>query len=118
MTTTETATVEVLTAEVRVLQVGRRQITMSVYRQLDTVAPHRVAPFGRLNVADPDWTEVEVIGRHRADGTLVTARIDRSRPHARHRQWLTADERDEQEALDECAREWKALPLIVLAGLR
>jgi hypothetical protein len=34
-----TATVETLTAQVRVLQVGNRQITLSIYKQLDTVSP-------------------------------------------------------------------------------
>ena len=35
MTNTTTATVETLTAEVRVLMVGSRQVTLSVYNQLD-----------------------------------------------------------------------------------
>jgi hypothetical protein len=33
--TASSATVEVLTAEVRILQVGSGQLTFSVYRQLD-----------------------------------------------------------------------------------
>ena len=40
---TQTATVETLTAEVRVLMVGSRQITPSVVKQLDRVNYERVA---------------------------------------------------------------------------
>ena len=46
------ATVEVLTAEVRVLQVGRRQVTLSVVRQLDWADPADVKPFGRVRTSD------------------------------------------------------------------
>lgn len=46
------ATVEVLTAEVRVLQVGRRQVTLSVVRQLDWANPADVEPFGRVRTGD------------------------------------------------------------------
>ena len=45
---TESASVEVLTAEVRVLQVGNRQITRSIYRQLDAATFERFEPFGRV----------------------------------------------------------------------
>jgi hypothetical protein len=43
-----TATVETLTAEVRVLIVGSRQVTLSVFRQLDEVHPEEIKPFGRV----------------------------------------------------------------------
>jgi hypothetical protein len=46
------ATVEVLTAEVRVLQVGRRQVTLSVVRQLDWADPADVVPFGRVRTGE------------------------------------------------------------------
>jgi hypothetical protein len=46
------ATVEVLTAEVRVVQVGRRQVTLSVVRQLDWADPADVEPFGRVRTGD------------------------------------------------------------------
>lgn len=46
---TDTATVETLTAEVRVLMVGNRQVTLSVYRQLDKVDLMEIEPFGRVN---------------------------------------------------------------------
>ena len=63
--------VEVLTAEVRALMVGSRQITLSVYRQLDTVPPERIEPFGR--VRDGHDTGLWVIGRDKTDGALVRA---------------------------------------------
>ena len=46
---THTATVETLTAEVRVLMVGSRQVTLSVYRQLDRRPSDEVEPFGRVS---------------------------------------------------------------------
>jgi hypothetical protein len=46
------AKVEVLTAEVRVLQVGRRQVTLSVVRQLDWAEAADVEPFGRVRTSD------------------------------------------------------------------
>jgi hypothetical protein len=46
------ARVEVLTAEVRVLQVGRRQVTLSVVRQLDWAEAADVVPFGRVRTGD------------------------------------------------------------------
>jgi hypothetical protein len=48
----ESASVEVLSAEVRVLQVGNRQITRSVYRQLDEATSERSEPFGRRVLRD------------------------------------------------------------------
>jgi hypothetical protein len=49
MTATTTARVDLLTAEVRVLMVGSRQITLSVYRQLDWAHADEIIPFGRVN---------------------------------------------------------------------
>jgi hypothetical protein len=102
-TNSETATVEVLTAEVRVLQVGRRQITMSVCRQLDQVEPWQIEPFGRVSDGEYGGSWVAVVGRDTRTGALVRALAcwGSSRP-----------------AEDRAAREWRALPLIVLAGLR
>jgi hypothetical protein len=70
-TTSETATVEVLTAEVRVLQVGSRQVTMSVYRQLDRVDPDEIEPFGRVRDGSDDPAWVYVVGRHVDTGALA-----------------------------------------------
>jgi hypothetical protein len=66
------ATVVALTAEVRALMIGSRQVTLSVYRQLDTVDHTECEPFGR--VRDPQNVEgygVYVVGRHVQTGSLV-----------------------------------------------
>lgn len=47
---TNTATVETLTAEVRVLMVGSRQVTLSVAKQLDVVALADLTTFGRVKL--------------------------------------------------------------------
>jgi hypothetical protein len=111
--TTTTARVEVLTAEVHVLMVGSRQVTMSMYEQLDWAAGNEPAyfePFGRVRPRRPHCSDgwgrvsgdcpsdcVDMVGRDPATGSLVRT----------------------------CARlgavvagEWCDLPLIVLAGLR
>jgi hypothetical protein len=44
----ESASVDVLSAEVRVLQVGKGQLTRSMYWQLDEAAPKQFQPFGRV----------------------------------------------------------------------
>ena len=72
--TTTAARVEVLTAEVRVLMVGSRQVTMSVYNQLDTVAVSEIEPFGRVAPRDAGYGEVYIVGASTRDadrGTLV-----------------------------------------------
>lgn len=83
------ATVEVLTAEVRVLMVGSRQITLSVARQLDHVSGDEIEPFGRVNL--DRYHPYEVIGKDKVSGALVLSRY-------------YYDDED--------------LPLIVLAGLK
>jgi hypothetical protein len=70
-----TATVEVLTAEVRVLQVGSRQVTLSVYRQLDHVPAAEIEPFGRVcDFGDPDI--IEAVGSHH--GVLTRSSVSRA----------------------------------------
>jgi len=73
----KTAEVEVLTAEVRVLMVGSRQITLSVARQLDQVPLLDVEPFGRvrLGTTTESW-HPHIIGKHRHSGVLVIASYD------------------------------------------
>jgi len=77
MTGSKTATVETLTAEVRVLMVGSRQVTMSVYNQLDEVDYDDIHPFGRVRPKGDD-SYIWLVGRHEASGTLVRARIPAS----------------------------------------
>jgi hypothetical protein len=99
--TIETAQVDTLTAEVRVLMVGNRQITQSVAKQLDTVELREMEPFGRVHLSGRGPL---VIGRDRRDGTLVTA-------------WVSSPDYVLHEHV-ELHRRALALPLIVLAGLR
>ena len=140
VTKNTTAAVEVLTAEVRVLMVGSRQVTMSVYNQLDLVADCQIEPFGRVAPKDAQGRYVHVVGRSRVTGALVRARTptydgtrnDRERwiryaavravecelglsSHERVPENLV---RAEAGRLIEIEAEWSALPLIVLAGLR
>lgn len=77
-----TATVETLTAEVRVLMVGNRQVTLSVARQLDEVDFVELSPFGRIRSTREYTSAVEVIGKHRESGALARATV--SQP-----MWLT-----------------------------
>lgn len=79
-----TATVEALTAEVRVLKVGSRQVTMSVFNQLDFADLDDVEVFGRVRTRDEISGSVNLVGMHMTTGCLV--RTGASRPD-----W-TADE--------------------------
>jgi hypothetical protein len=123
-----TATVETLTAKVRVLMVGSRQVTLSVYKQLDFITPYDIEPFGRVHSGEmrgsgvyksPLW--LELVGRdphgnlvksciaddHEADHPPIIYRADCYELHE-HRlaQWPAL------------RSQLLALPLIVLAGLR
>jgi hypothetical protein len=53
----------VLTAEIRVLQVGSKPVTLSAARQLDSVDGSAIKPFGRVRI-DPKPADglIEVIG--------------------------------------------------------
>ena len=69
---TTKAEVETLTAEVKTLVVGNRQITLSVARQLDEVHYEEMEPFGRVRV---DKGIVSLIGAHHETGQLVLAEL-------------------------------------------
>lgn len=112
-----TATVETLTAEVRVLMVGNRQVTLSVYKQLDEY------------LSEPGWVN---FGRVRS-GTLYPHRYDCDRPWLKrmrvaHMEFVGSHNgelkraslnKEEFGAVDiDVQRRLMALPLIVLAGLR
>lgn len=80
-----TAQVKLLTAEVRTLQVGNRQVTLSVFRQLDTLLNlENFEPFGRVRDGHDDFREVKMVGRDTTTDALVGARI---RPQF----WLASD---------------------------
>ena len=142
MSSASEPSVEVLTAEVRVLQVGSKPVTLSAARQLDSVDATAIKPFGRVRIdPKPATGLIEVIGS--ANGILA-----RSSARARKVEcpgWATSDPyRIGGQPLVTCARHrntppsapaghhdwteytpsqeiyeaWLALPLIVLAGLR
>lgn len=72
---THTATVEALTATVTVMKVGSRQVTMSVFNQLDWVEPEEITVFGRVcpRTQDGYWPMIHVVGAD-PDGALVRSR--------------------------------------------
>jgi hypothetical protein len=77
------AKIEVLRAEVRVLVVGSRQVTLSVARQLDVVEPRKIEPFGRVRVdKDPTGLLIEVVGS--AEGVLARSVTSRKRYRCPH----------------------------------
>jgi hypothetical protein len=80
------ARVEVLTAEVRVLMVGSRQVTLSVHAQLDQVKPGEIDPFGRVAPRDSEHGQVYVVGASRREAdraTLVRSSDQRADEHRR-----------------------------------
>jgi hypothetical protein len=109
----DTATVETLTAQVRVLMVGNRQVTLSVFRQLDEVGIRHLEPFGRVNdktnpagynyAREGFW----LVGRSHNTGALVRAFVDSELSWGR--------DNEDGRAL---YRTLRRQPLIVLAGLR
>lgn len=70
-----TATIETMTAEVKTLQVGNRQVTLSVYRQLDKVSFDCIKPFGRVRDSqDKDENSLYIVGCDSA-GNLVRSSL-------------------------------------------
>ena len=130
-----TVTVETLAAEVRVLQVGNRQITLSIYKQLDTVSPWRIKPFGRAYGQAPGTDDaygygmkeeaaLELVGSD-DEGNLVKAivKADTDVPGIRRPAPYATDEAKEKYTYwkaqwNELLPTLESLPLIVLAGLR
>lgn len=64
------AKIEVLTAKVRVITMGNRQVTLSVYRQLDDVDHDEIIPFGRVRDNRDSDNYLHIIGSDN-DGNLV-----------------------------------------------
>jgi hypothetical protein len=121
-----TATVKLLQAEVRVLLVGNRQVSLSMAKQLDHAPLEEIEPFGRLKLPGlPRGVSYCAVGRHKSTGALVLSR----RPA---HEWVTKDSWEPGEAptddeikemnqetndlLEGYATAVRALPLIVLAG--
>jgi hypothetical protein len=133
MTTTNgngsaTATVETLAAEVHVLKVGNRQITLSVVKQLDRVGLNELELFGRIRTGRDIWFSdlefcerpvIELIGRHTETGALATscALVPRSAV-SNTRVSDGIGWRQYAVTLDDYLGVYAQLPLIVLAGLR
>lgn len=116
MSMTKTATVEVLTAEVRVLMVGSRQVTLSVYRQLDCVPVGDIEPFGRVNDGDH---LLSIVGLARSDSSLAKSTIRRTDAVRLSQNLKVLGEISDREMFElQTFFRWSALPLIVLAGLR
>lgn len=136
--------VKELTAKIHVLQVGSKPVALSAARQLDSVDPAAIDPFGRARI-DPKPAEgvIEVIGPAKADGTLVrsSARARKvecpgyamSDPYrsygpsrrtcGQHRATSPAASAPDHPWTEytpstEIYESWQALPLIVLARLR
>lgn len=123
-----TASVQTLTAEVRVLMVGSRQVTLSVAKQLDVVELGDLKPFGRVRLNDGVW----VIG---ADGAGVLS-LARGEPEPKIQRAIEKASRERDmwdlqrlfgrgeagrvayDAYDAAFRAVQDLPLIVLAGLK
>ena len=135
-----TATVETLTAQVRVLMVGSRQVTLSVARQVDEVSSDSIKPFGRIrtNTKRSFAVEdsIEVIGCDE-DGSLVRSKEELttyrcgSRNYGGHVVYGSREAMERQcsnypqcrgdhfwQAAGDRWEEWSELDLIVLAGLK
>ena len=102
-----TATVEMLTATVRILQVGNRQVTLSMAKQLDRVHYTAVEPLGRVRLkgaVSDSFGEIDylVIGPRKDTGDLVVGVVSQNgyMPSRDVEAW------------------YKALPLLVLGGAR
>lgn len=114
---TATATVDVLTAEVRVLMVGSRQVTVSVAKQLDEVPLVELTIFGRVNI-ERGGADRWVIGADKR-GNLSIAQY--TEPLRYHEVLKLKCSREEFEAWEAYAVQYEqadAAPLIVLAGLK
>lgn len=138
MNSQEQAIVETLTAEVKTLVVGNRQVTLSVARQLDTffwdpfVGYLGFVPFGRIRTNRRirfSWgatgePEMEIIGRNK-DGSLGIMLVERSctgecvRIQRYYREIDREDLTENAVAFSNRFYEYiESLPLIILAGLR
>jgi hypothetical protein len=108
---------EVLTAEVRVLMVGTRKLTMAMYEQLDHCPADKIEPFGRVRPRNGDWPRVYVIGRDPDSGCLVRSYIHRYGPGFARSDGVTYPaEEAKWPALKPLAPLFEALSLIVLGS--
>jgi hypothetical protein len=134
------ATVAVLTAELKTLVIGTRQVTIGIWSQLDEVPDDQIIPFGRVSPPGNQEYVLWVVGKSVKDGSLVRSSLPMS--VMGRKDWVSArmDElignfpsvmddrqaylkayRENQSRIEEelimKIEEWQALDLIVLAGL-
>ncbi len=134
---------QALTAEIHVLQVGSKSVTLSAAKQLDYFPADTIKPFGRVRInPKPDPGVIEAIGS--VDGVLVRSWVRARKvecpgypdpfPHgygtpqvtcARHSNTRAGETAGggrhtwtEYTPSQDLYQEWVELPLIVLAGLR
>jgi hypothetical protein len=141
------ATVETLTAEVRTLVVGSRQVTLSVAKQLDRLdlfcwGPGAITPFGRVKTgAKVTQERVKAGYRHYPEHMLDSNRYFETYTTEPRVEVIGRSNRDEDRGalvifevgpkdvtdlysgegakeLNAVLAQWDELPLIVLAGLR
>ncbi len=110
-----TAEVQVLTAEVRVLMVGSRQVTLSVFRQLDWVPEDEIVPFGRVH--DPATLKADAIEHGLSADTLQVVGVGHEAGDTSG-QLVRSSSRRYKGQENETHGIWEQMPLIVLAGLR
>jgi hypothetical protein len=125
------ARVQLLTAEVRTLVLGARQVALSVYAQLDECPPELIEPFGRVRPREAGRWHTYVIGR--VYGELVRSSVLSRRAWQQGKRicygetaqldvgtvrYVIPHSVERQDTLAALATEWEKLPLIVLAGLQ
>ena len=123
------ARVQLLTAEVRTLVVGARQVTLSCYAQLDECPPELIEPFGRVRPRQASRWHTYVIGRIYGELVRSSALSSRAWQQGKRISYGETEQLDvgniryvipnnvgRQDALAALATEWEKLPLIVLAG--
>lgn len=110
MTTTDTAAVQSLTAEVYVLYIGDRQITQSVAKQLDEADPGDLEPFGRVRLTGKGFDEGEwIIGRDDHGNLRIADYGQLGRCHVSNiplHVWLREGYRETPQLLTDAWRHW------------
>ena len=128
----KSAEVTTLTATVTALVVGSRQVTLSVFRQLDTCRWDQIIPFGRVRDKQSELGYrhgvILLVGKRIADGALVRSWVypesspPKEAPYADYwdeeQRAKEAEKRQTDLRYYEFSQSAQQLPLIVLAGLR
>lgn len=117
------AAVNLLSAEVRTLMIGARQVTLTVWKQLDHAHPEKITPFGRVSPGR-DYTDswmsygpkIWIVGKDTVTWALVRSSLPLT--DLGQREFLKENEDWTEKELKERVARWQALDLIVLAGLR